>query len=181
MSISPTIRPVRWPDDEAGLERIDTSFTTDLFYRVQRQVLSFSLIAEAVDPPIVKSYGSAIREPERLRYMGHVAVAERSGELIGICAADLSAWNQRVQIERMYISPEARGQGVGKALLITAIEYARSIGSWCVWLETQNVNYPAIQFYRRCGFRLCGLDERLYDPAYNTLSETAVYFVLDLK
>ena len=113
--------------------------------------------------------------------MRHVDVAERDGALIGICAADLSEWNQRVQIERMYLSPEARGQGVGRALLTSAIDFARSIGSWCVWLETQNTNYPAIQFYQRCGFRLCGLDQRLYDPAYNTLDETAVYFVPDLK
>jgi ribosomal protein S18 acetylase RimI-like enzyme len=34
----------------------------------------------------------------------------------------------------------------------------------CLWLETENVNYPAIGFYRRAGFRLCGLDDILYRP-----------------
>ena len=176
-----TIRSVRWPDDEAGLAQIETSFSTDRIYRVQRGDLSFGLVTEPVDPPLYKSYGGAGREPERLRQMGHVYVAEQDGVLVGICAADLSEWNQRVQIERMYLSPAWRGKGIGRALLTTAIDYARSIGSWCVWLETQNVNYPAIQFYQRLGFRLCGLDQRLYDPKYNKLDETAVYFVLDLK
>jgi hypothetical protein len=49
---SPTIRPVRWADDVGGLERIDTSFTTGLIYRVDRNNLSFSLLAESVDPPV---------------------------------------------------------------------------------------------------------------------------------
>lgn len=34
----------------------------------------------------------------------------------------------------------------------------------CLWLETQNVNYPAVQFYLRLGFELCGLDQTLYAP-----------------
>jgi ribosomal protein S18 acetylase RimI-like enzyme len=40
----------------------------------------------------------------------------------------------------------------------------REPATGCLWLETQNVNYPAVQFYRRMGFRLCGLDETLYRP-----------------
>jgi len=48
--------------------------------------------------------------------------------------------------------------------------------------ETQNVNYPAVQFYLRMGFRLCGLDETLYRPGDPHLmpDETALYFARDL-
>ena len=47
----------------------------------------------------------------------------------------------------------------------------------CSWLETQNVNYPAAQFYRRLGFRLCGLDETLYRPGIPGMlpGEVALY------
>jgi len=38
------------------------------------------------------------------------------------------------------------------------------------------VAYPAIQFYRRMGFELCGLDVTLYDPASIVAGETALYF-----
>jgi ribosomal protein S18 acetylase RimI-like enzyme len=48
-------------------------------------------------------------------------------------------------------------------------------------VETQNTNYPAIQFYQRYGFKLCGLDERLYDPATQSIEETALFFALDLQ
>ena len=45
-----------------------------------------------------------------------------------------------------------------------------------VWLETQNVNYPAIHFYRRCGFEFCGFDETLYDPTILAQEEVALFF-----
>jgi len=147
---------------------------------VRRGALSFTLEAETVEPPLRKTYGDAIREVDQVRQMGHVVVAELDGAVIGIIAANLSEWNRRVQIERCYVAPQARGQGVGRALMDSAIAFGRSIGSWCVWLETQNTNYPAVQFYQRYGFTLCGLDTRLYDEAWQTLDETALYFALDL-
>lgn len=54
--------------------------------------------------------------------------------------------------------------------------YARAEGARCLWLETSNVNEPAIQFYRREGFVLCGLDQSLYDPTSDAGGETALYF-----
>jgi GNAT superfamily N-acetyltransferase len=176
----PLIRPVRWPDDEAQLAAIDTSFATDRVYRVRRGALSFELVEEAVDPAVRKSYGSLLDEADRLRRLRHVVVAEEGNALAGAAAADLSSWNRRVQVEHLYIARRARGRGVGRALMASVIAFAREVRARCIWLETQNVNYPAVQFYRRLGFRLCGLDERLYDPDALELEETALFFALDL-
>jgi ribosomal protein S18 acetylase RimI-like enzyme len=46
-----------------------------------------------------------------------------------------------------------------------------------VWLETQNTNYGAIQFYRRVGFQCCGLDLSLYDTDGPAAGEIALFFV----
>jgi ribosomal protein S18 acetylase RimI-like enzyme len=51
----------------------------------------------------------------------------------------------------------------------------------CVWLETSTLAYPAIQFYRRRGFELCGLDTSLYDSADPSAGETALYFARSLS
>ena len=48
----------------------------------------------------------------------------------------------------------------------------------CVWLETSNLAYPAIQFYRGVGFELCGLDASLYEG--EQAGETALYFMRPL-
>jgi ribosomal protein S18 acetylase RimI-like enzyme len=45
----------------------------------------------------------------------------------------------------------------------------------CLWLETQNVNGPAIALYLRQGFRLGGFDDTLYDPAVDP-DEVALLF-----
>jgi ribosomal protein S18 acetylase RimI-like enzyme len=52
---------------------------------------------------------------------------------------------------------------------------ARQTPARCLWLETQNVNGPAVAFYLRQGFRLCGFDDTLYDPAVHP-DEVALYF-----
>jgi hypothetical protein len=49
-----------------------------------------------------------------------------------------------------------------------------------MWVETQNINIPAIQFYQRAGFRFCGLDEALYDPEEPGRHEVALFWVREL-
>jgi GNAT superfamily N-acetyltransferase len=174
------IRPLRWPDDLAALEALDTSFTTDRVYRLRRGLLAFELVEEAVDPPIHKTYPLLHSDFQRLREMEHVVVAEAEGALVGLAAAAFSAWNRRVQVEDFYVAPPVRGRGIGRGLMDSVVAYARRAGARCVWLETQTINYPAVQFYQHLGFRLCGLDEQLYDAATLDSKEIALFFALDL-
>jgi ribosomal protein S18 acetylase RimI-like enzyme len=69
--------------------------------------------------------------------------------------------------------------GVGGALLEAMRDHAHALGAPCLWVETQNVNAPAIRFYRRHGFACCGLDTTLYDPR-QLRGETAVFLALAL-
>lgn len=177
---SAVLRPMRWPDDVPALEALDTCFTTDRVYRVRRGALSFDLVEEPADPPIRKSDPLLRPDTERLRGLGHVVVAEADGALVGVAAADLSTWNRRVQVEHFYVAAPARKRGIGRALMGSVVAFAREAGARCVWLETQNVNYPAVKFYQRLGFRLCGLDARLYDPATLERDEIGIFFALDL-
>jgi ribosomal protein S18 acetylase RimI-like enzyme len=177
------LRPARWPDDEARLAALDTSFETDRVYRVHRDPLAFALVEEPVAPPLRKTYPVLRPDAARLRGLGHVRVAEAGGVLVGLVAAAHATWNRRVEVEDLYVAPAARRRGVARALLHSVVTYARAVGARCVWLETQTVNYPAVQVYRRLGFRLCGLDESLYDPeppARPERPEVALFFALDL-
>jgi ribosomal protein S18 acetylase RimI-like enzyme len=65
-------------------------------------------------------------------------------------------------------------------LIAAVTAAARDAGTRCIWLETSNLAWPAIQFYRKMGFELCGLDQSLYDPAGTSGNETALYFMLPL-
>jgi GNAT superfamily N-acetyltransferase len=171
-----TIRSVQWPDDAAVLAALDTAFITDCIYRPVREALSFRLVEETVTPPLRKDYAFDASDPAERENWEFTALAEEEGQLAGFAAAHYVAWNRRVVVWALYIMPSYRRRGVGTRLLEALDTYARSVQARCLWLETQNVNYPAIQFYQHSGFTLCGFDEALYDPETLNSEEVALFF-----
>ena len=53
----------------------------------------------------------------------------------------------------MWVSPDARGLGIGRRLLIDLEERAREAGASVVRLETNRSLKEAIQLYRSSGYR----------------------------
>lgn len=170
-----TLRPACWPEDLPRLARLDTSFSTDRIYRLHRTELRFELREETIDPPFRKDYG-CLADDACLLELEYAVVAEHAGEPVGFAAGEYAAWNRRFTLWHLYVARPWRGRGLGRALLAAVEARAREAGARCLWLETQNTNYPAVQFYQRLGFRLCGLDETLYDPAGPASEEVALFF-----
>ena len=171
-----TVRLARWPDDVAALRELDTTFVTERIYRTARTELSFQLVEERLPSPLQKRYEFQPDDPEARRDWDCAIVAESDGKLAGFAAAQYVAWNCRVVLWHLYVAPDFRRMGAGLQLLEAVDAFARSKQARCLWLETQNVNYPAIQFYRRCGFTLCGFDETLYNRDSSAQEETALFF-----
>ncbi len=165
------VRPARWSRDAAGIRAIDTSFTTDRVYRFGRERggfgFSLPLLTRA---PLTKSYAVPETDPGDGAF-----VAEVDGAIVGFAQIEPPTWNGRAAISHLYVSPPHRGRGVGRALLDALAEQARRKGARCLFVETQNVNYPAVQFYLAAGFYLCGLDESFYDPV-ELPGEFALFF-----
>lgn len=172
------VRVAAGPGDLDGIGKIDGSYSTDRIYRVRRGELGFWLDEEHVSPPLRKTYSRA--EPER---KDRLLVASVGAEIVGYGELRFDSWSRRAEIEGLAVSGMFRGQGVGRLLIQALDERARQEPSMrCLWLETQNINFPAVQFYRRLGFRLCGLDETLYRPGIPGIlpGEVALYFARDL-
>ena len=165
------------------MSALDTSFTTDTIFRVERGELGFSLRPERVDPPLRKTF-----PPVSPELSDGLFVASAAGQIVGFAELAFETWNGRARIEHIYISPGHRGLGAGRALIRAMHDRARRDrtrregSARCLWLETQNVNYPAVRFYQRMGFRLCGLDDTLYraDDPLLLPGEIALYFTRDL-
>lgn len=172
------IRPARWPQDRERLAALDTGFFTDRIYRVEATDLGFTLREERVNPPLRKSYGSLADED--LERFPFTLVATEDQAIVGFAAAGDLEWNGRVHLWHLYVAPERRGLGIGRALVERALAYARRVGARALYVETQNVNYPAVQFYRRLGFTLAGLDTSLYDVRHPGAGEVALYLVRDI-
>ncbi len=64
----------------------------------------------------------------------------------------------------MWVSPDARGQGVGERLARAAIDFARELGFPAVKLEVVDTNVAAIRLYERLGFKPNGVTARFPPP-----------------
>ena len=174
-----TLRALQWPDDRAGLLALDTAFSTDRIYHVMEGDRSFALAAVSVTPPLRKDYPLA-NDVDTLPTFAAVIVAAVDAQLVGLAALQVEAWNRRARLDHCYVAPAVRGQGVGRALIDAVVAHADALAARCVWLETQNINYPAIQFYERVGFVWCGLDTALYERHAAAGEEIALFFVRQL-
>lgn len=98
-------------------------------------------------------------------------------ELQGWIICEHRTWNNSFYIENILVNEKYRRQGLGIMLIKNAIKEARKLNCRVIELETQNTNYPAIQFYRRMGFNITGLNTRLYDQS----DEIALFMTLDVE
>jgi GNAT superfamily N-acetyltransferase len=82
-------------------------------------------------------------------------VAEHEGEVVGFALwfLNFSTWlgTHGIYLEDLFVRPEARGTGLGKALLTTLIEIARDHGYGRVEWSVLDWNTPAQDFYRALG------------------------------
>ncbi len=88
-------------------------------------------------------------------------IAETQTQILGFVrqvAPTPLASNQHVrQIRGLAVAPEARGQGIGRALLEAACESARAAGIRRMTLRVLAHNAPARRLYGRCGFQVDGV------------------------
>jgi GNAT superfamily N-acetyltransferase len=82
-------------------------------------------------------------------------VAEVDGEVVGVALyfTNFSTWSGRdgLYLEDLYVKPEARGTGLGKALLRRIARIAVARGCARVEWAVLDWNAPAIAFYRSLG------------------------------
>jgi L-amino acid N-acyltransferase YncA len=61
----------------------------------------------------------------------------------------------------VYVAEEARGRGVGTALLTRLVAEADEAGFWTLQTSIFPENVASIALHRRCGFRVVGTRERI--------------------
>jgi putative acetyltransferase len=82
---------------------------------------------------------------------GAFLVARADGAPVG-CGAVRLLEDHDAELKRMYVVPEARGRGVGRALLDALESEARVLGARRLVLETGVRQTAALALYRRAGF-----------------------------
>ncbi len=170
--------------DAPALHKLDYSFETDRIYTLRvggilaqgddslngpvKPVLAFELWETTVEPPLYKSYRKYEHTLEAVEAKlncvdgGYVALAD--GQVAGMVLLAVEEWRSVTRIEDIIVGRQFRRYGIGSLLLSCASDWARNRGCWAIVLETQNVNYPAIQFYLRNGLEVWSINQHFYPP-----------------
>lgn len=140
---------------------------TVYFYKDLRPEAALSVAIETPDQPEVRAFleasdaASAALYPAESNHMLDMAallepavrffVARRGHAALGCGAVVLT--RDQGELKRFFVRPEARGQGVGEALVAAAEAQARQAGASVLRLETGVYSAAALALYRRNGFR----------------------------
>lgn len=171
-------------NDTPTLHELDYDFETDCIYALHvhnelvqnkqsanngtQSTFTFELVETQVDPPLYKNY----REREQMQAElearvrnaqgGFVALAD--GKIAGAILLNIDEARSVVNIQDMIVGRHYRRYGVGSLLISCASDWARNHECWAIVLETQNTNYPAIQFYLRNGLEIWSINRSFYPP-----------------
>lgn len=94
-------------------------------------------------------FADALADPARLV----LACTAGDGRLLGYLAAKDDPEQPEVYIDYLGTAPEARGQGLGHALLAGALDWGRALGRPRASLTVREDRAPALALYERSGFR----------------------------
>lgn len=101
---------------------------------------------------------------DRAHLREHRFVAVRAGRVVGWAA--LAPVSDRcvyggVAENSVYVAAEARGQGVGRALLEALVASSEAAGIWTIQTGIFPENEASVRLHERVGFRVVGRRERL--------------------
>jgi ribosomal protein S18 acetylase RimI-like enzyme len=148
--LEPSIR-IAVPADEEGLALLDRSTWSTL---------------HAVSPPPEGPFFDERHLPE------DYLVAEAAGRVVGYVRigrpTPLASNTHVLQIQGLAVAEEARGRGLGRALIRAAVTEARRRGARRLSLRVLGHNAPARALYESEGFAVEGVqpEEFLLDGAY---------------
>ena len=91
---------------------------------------------------------------------GFAVIAEADGVAVAACTASyttaLRTAGRYVILQEMFVEPEWRSSGVGKAVIDFALAHAQANGCQVVELGTPRAGERQIRFYERAGFENIG-------------------------
>jgi len=96
---------------------------------------------------------------EQISLNGHqFLLAEHNGKYLGFASYQVNHKYETTKLHKLYVLPEAHGQGVGKALVRVIENAAKKSTNDKLILNVNRFN-PAVSFYLKSGFENIGEDD----------------------
>jgi ribosomal protein S18 acetylase RimI-like enzyme len=171
------IRTLRDFDADA-LKRIVAGYTSTAKYTVNKiemhEITTITLELTALAKPYVKRFDYTGEDTERYRRVvqqGLSLGAYDGSQTVGIAVAEKQDWNRSLWVWEFGVAETHRRMGIGRRLMEAVADEAKEADLRIIVCETQNTNVPAIEFYRKVGFEIEGVDLSYYDR----IQEVAVF------
>ncbi|HMS64675.1 MAG TPA: GNAT family N-acetyltransferase [Ignavibacteria bacterium] len=166
-----------------GNPAFEVKATYDVICQINEEEILFSLkYRESKNIFNVKTYSNSNEDKGRYYKLipeGNSFGAFDNEKLIGFVISEKRQWNNSLWIEMIQIAKSHRGKGIGTQLLNNLEAHAATQKYRIIDIETQNTNVPAINFYRKNGYEITGLNTALYDPK-EVDNEIAIYMAKNL-
>lgn len=94
---------------------------------------------------------------EEYASMGECFVAEIEQQIVGVYVL-LPTRPETVELVNVAVVEERHGKGIGKQLVMNAIQVARDKGYKTIEIGTGNSSIGQLALYQKCGFRIIGVD-----------------------
>lgn len=120
---------------------------------------------ERYENPLPKSYVKAFEEIEADKH-NDLIVAEMNGEIVGTLQLTFTPsiafqGGKRATVESVRVEDKFRGQGIGREMMLWAIERARQENCIFLQLTTNATRKDAHRFYEKLGFKSSHLGMKL--------------------
>ncbi len=163
----------------ARLPEIRADYVSDRCARVSRggeaPEVTFTLRVEHLSGPFRSQGLSIVRRRDQEEVRGRMGpgslqlVVEDQGRLIALLDAEVESWRRVLRIWNLLVDEEYRRQVIGTERRCRAIS-----------VETQATNWPALSFYLKLGFEVCGVDDHYYTNRDLERKEVALFMYREL-
>lgn len=103
---------------------------------------------------------------ERYVSRGECFIAEIEQQVIGVYVL-LATRPKTVELVNVAVDEKHHGKGIGKRLVLDAINVAKSEGYQTIEIGTGNSSVGQLALYQKCGFRIVGVDKDFFVRHYS--------------
>ncbi|MCG7496425.1 GNAT family N-acetyltransferase [Vibrio sp. Of7-15] len=133
------------------IEDIASKYDGEICHIIKEVGKEYGAVGEGFGPsdPEVSCMSQHYSDKTRSLYL----VATINGKIVG--GSGIAAFNgsdKVCELRKLFLLPESRGLGIGKALTLQCLEYAKSKGYTQCYLDTLTSMTSAVSLYEKLGF-----------------------------
>jgi ribosomal protein S18 acetylase RimI-like enzyme len=130
-------------------------------YALEADPISFAESVEELRKTTVEEYASRLRSGGEESFVFGAFDGEELVGMTGFYREKALKLQHKGHVWGVFVSPAARGAGVGRALMTSVIQTAKALpGLCCILLTVANTQVAARRLYESLGFRVFGTEPR---------------------